>query len=312
MRGPAIATMLALTVFACASAPQYAPAPEHLAPWTTALRDSQPDGAYAAVYNVGKETLVFVAAEHANETDSPTFKIIEDAFRLFEFQIVIVEGFPASEGLNPAKLVKYAGERAVNGFQEGGEAAPAARGALNHGALLQGGEPDDRDVRDYALSLGFKPDDILGFYTLRTAPQLIRERKIDSPADPAAVALITNDLSLNRSRLGFDSNVLPDYQAFRRWYEKINGKPFDASFLLEETGPLADGRFGSNAVAAAIARARDSFLHELVIEHVNQQRSALVVFGGSHYLIQRPALEAAIGAPCYVGAELEFAPASCR
>ena len=106
--------------------------------------------------------------------------------------------------------------------------------------------------------------------------------------------------------------MLPGFPEWAAWYQALNGRPIGAGFTTEEAGPLADGRFGTNRIAAAISRARDAYLHELVIAHLNDRESVLVVFGGSHLMIHRPALDAVLGPPCYVGTALACAASTCR
>lgn len=108
------------------------------------------------------------------------------------------------------------------------------------------------------------------------------------------------------------STTLAGFSEWAAWYRALNQKPIGAGFVTEEVGPLADGRFGTNRIAYAISRARDAYLHELMITHLNAGGSVLVVFGGSHLMIYRPALDAALGPPCYVGIELERAASACR
>lgn len=297
----------------CAASP-LRPAPEKLQPWTTTLRDQQPEDAFAAVYKVGRERLVFMAAQHANKDDSLTFRLIRDAYAVFEFDTVIAEGFPTSRGANPASIFQYASESGAraDGFVEGGETVPTVLGARQEQAALWGGEPDDLDVKARIIAQGFSTEDLLGFYVLRNIPQWIGERRIDHAADPRLQVLAAAALTRNRAALGLPPTVLPGFAEWAAWYQALNQRPLDASFVTEEVGPLADGRFGTNRIAYAVSRARDSYLHELVVSHLNAGESVLVVFGGSHLMIQRPALDAALDRPCYVGAELRQAASSCR
>ena len=225
---------------------------------------------------------------------------------------MIVEGFPNSRGPNPERLIEWvAAKHEVDGFQEGGEAVPAVRGALEEGATLWGGEPDDSGIRERVLAQGFSQEDLLGFYTLRSVPQWIRERKIESAHDPDVRSLIDGELENNRSRLGFPQSVLTSFDDWANWYADTNNKSFGTSFDAEETGPLANGPHGSNNVAAAISRARAAFLHSLIVEHLNMGETMMVVFGASHLLIHRPALDHALGVPCYVGVALDEARDDC-
>jgi len=309
MKG-SLALALLLALGACQSAVM--PDPSKLRAWTTDLRDSQPDDALAAVYTLARQRLIFIGARHENRTDSPTFRLIDQTYALFHVDTLLLEGPPHSRGPNHERLMKWIeSERAIDGFIEGGEAVPAVRGALAHGAKVWGGEPDDADIRDRVLAQGFSAEDLLGFYTLRSVPQWLRERKIDGAGDERLQALIVSELERNRGRLVMEQALLPTYTAWAEWYARTNKKAFGPSFDPEETGPLADGRYQSNRIAEAISHARDAFLLDLVARHLNAGESVMVVFGGGHLAILRPALDAMLGTPCYVGSELKSAPVRC-
>jgi hypothetical protein len=304
---------LALLVSACAASP-LRPAPDKLTAWTTTLRDQQPEDAFAAVYKVGAKRLVFVAAKHANNTRSLTFRLIRDAFAAFDFDTVIGEGFATSRGANPPRLFQYATESPAgpDGFVEAGETVPTVLGARDEGAALWGGEPDDLDVKAKVLARGFSEADVLGFYVLRNIPQWIGEKKIEHAGDPRLQALVVEALARDRADLQIAPTVLPGYAEWAAWYQALNGKPIASDFVTEETGPLADGRFATNKIAYALSLARDTHLHNLIVTHLNAKESVLVVFGGSHLMIHRSALDAVLGRPCYVGTEMARAAAQCR
>ena len=302
-----------LLLFASASLP-LTPAPQVLAPWTTALRDRQPQDAFAAVYKVGDKHLVFIGAQHANRTDSPTFKLIEDVFARFRFDSVIAEGFATARGPNPLRTLQYVAENGprADGFVEAGELFPAAMGAQKQKALLWGGEAHDLAVKARLIAQGFSGEDMLGFYVLRNIPQWIREEKIVDAGDRRLGPLVDGLLDHDRAALQLPAATLPGFAAWSAWYAKLNGKPIGADFVTEETGPLADGRFGSNRIAYALSRERDAYLHDLVVRHLNAGESVMVVFGASHLMIHRPALDAVLGPPCYSGADMGQAAAACR
>jgi hypothetical protein len=288
------------------------PAPEKIASWTTKLSSAQPEDPFAALYAQAGRKLIFVGAKHENNTNSLTFHLIADAYASLHVDTLIVEGPPYSRGANSQRLLDWAKRQTeINGFVEGGETVPAVRGALAQGANVWGGEPDDFIIRDSVLSRGFSSQDLLGFYTLRSVPQWIRERKILGLHDSQIRSLIEKELEHNRSRLGFSPSVLPDFAAWAQWYADTNHKEFGAAFDPEETGPLADGIYGSNRIAAAVSRSRDSFLLEIIAQHLNAHQTVMVVFGESHLMILRPALDYMLGAPCYVGNSLRSAPPGC-
>lgn len=304
---------LLLFLSGCAVAP-VRPATEKLEPWTRSLRDRQPEDAIVAVYKWRRQRLVFVAAQHANRDDSLTFRLIREAYATFKFQTVIAEGFSTSRGANPVSLYKYAAENGpkADGFVEGGETVPTVLGARQEKANLWGGEPDDVQLKAQLVAAGLTGADLLGFYVLRNIPQWIGERKIEHAADTRLKPLVEAALVQNRAALQLPADALATYAAWARWYEDLNGKPLGVDFATEEVGPLADGKFGTNRIAFAVSRARDAYLHKLIIHHLNSGESVLVVFGGSHLMIQRPALDAAIGPPCFIGTQLKRASSLCR
>lgn len=311
IRYHSVAAVLLSSLASC-TGPSLRPATSQLAPWTTELRDQQPEEAFAAVYNVGNRHLVFVGAIHENATTSPTFRMIDEAYANFDIDVVIAEGYPTSRGPNPPRMMEYADEKPRNGFQEGGESVPTVKGAIRENAKLWGGEPSDADLKARVLAGGFSVHDVLGYYVLRVVPQWIREGQIANGGDPRLRELVEQELLRQRGSLGLSPAILPDFESWTAWYRGLNGKSFGASFTTEEVGPLQDGRFGTNKVAAAVSRARDTYLHELVIQHLKSGKSVLAVFGGSHLMIQRPAFDIALGTPCYVGHNLEAARLKCR
>ena len=240
--------------------------------------------------------------------------MIRDGYASFKFDTVVAEGFPTSWGANPNRIFDYVAKSktGADGFVEGGETVPVVTGAQQQAARLFGGEADDTEVRRLVTIDGIPDRDLLGFYVLRNLPQWIGEREIDNAADPRLQSLVLTALARQRDRLRLPAQTIPDYAAWLAWYEMTNGKPLTAGFDTEEVGPLSDGDFGTNKIAYAVSKARDAYLHRLIIDHLSTGKSVLVVFGGSHLMIHRPALDAVLGCPCYVGAELASAASSCR
>ena len=301
-------------VLAGCTTPSTVPAPQALARWTVALRDAQPEDAFAAVYKVDRKRLVFVGAKHANRHDSRTFSLIRDAYANFRFDTVIAEGFATSRGPNPASVIKYALESKIgaNGFVEGGETVPTVLGAMRQQAVLLGGEPDDLSIKTRTSASGVSDRDLLGFYVLRSIPQWISERKIKGAGDAALQPLVEAELVRKRAALQVPATVLPSFADWVQWYTGLNGKALGEDFQTEEVGPLADGRFGTNRVAYEVSRARDTHLHQLTVDRLNVGENVLAVFGASHLLIQKPALDAALGPTCYLGPDLKKAKSACR
>jgi hypothetical protein len=287
--------------------------PEKLAPWTAALSEQQPDGAFAVIYLVGGgKKLAIIGAKHSTDTESDTFYLIDQFYPLFHIDTAILEGWPNSWGPNADRVLNYPeSHKAVGTFQSGAETVPAVQGARAQGAAIWGGEPDDGQILARLRAAGVTETAALGFYTLRTIPQWVREHKITGAGDPALAALLDGELAKNRARLGVAPDLLPDAEAWKRWYLATNHRHDLAEFDPEEAGPRTDGDFPTNRIAAEIGRARDGFLLEQIAKHLNAGEDLVVVYGGSHLMILRPALDAMLGAPCYFGADLAQAARAC-
>lgn len=286
--------------------------PDLIAHWTKALRDAQPDDPYAIVYHSRGLHLIFAAVQHENAVNSPTFRLIDQSFRLWPVRSVIVEGTPSALGSNPPELVAIASRsRPDPALDPDGETGPAVRNALKIGAQLYGGEPSDLAVRDLVRRAGVADLDLIGYYVLRVIPQWTRDGSIARPDDPRLEQLVHKQLRRSRAELGLPADLMPDFRSFADWYQRTNGKLLSAGVDQEESGPLADGPWPTNRIGAAVSRARDAHLVAQIADRLNKDRSVLVVFGGSHALIDKPALHAMLGRPCYVGPDMTIAAKRC-
>ncbi len=286
--------------------------PELLANWTKQLRDSQTDDPFLLVYRKGNARVIIVAAQHDNDPDSKTFALIRDAFTLWKIDSVIVEGFASEAGPDARPLLALATEALdSDGKQPNGEVVPAVRSAVQMGSKILGGEPSDRDVLRVAKRNGVKSEDVLGFYVLRVIPQWLRDGSLTSTRDPRLANLVEQQLARSARDLGLADQPLSGFASWAQWYRSTNGKPIDAGIDIEEAGPLSDGPWPTNRIASAISKARDAHVLHFVNDQISGGQSALVVFGGSHALILRPALDQGLGQPCYVGSDVSKAKQRC-
>jgi hypothetical protein len=286
--------------------------PGRLAPWTRALRDQQPEHPYVIVYNNRRTRLVFVAAQHENSVDSETFRLIDRSFTLWPVQSVIVEGSSAALGPQPAELIAITRRPPPSsGMDPDGETGPAVRNAIKLGARIYGGEADDLAIRASARKAGIADLDLLGYYVLRVIPQWLRDGSVTGPTDPALSQLVSTQISRSASELGITPNIMPTFADFALWYQRTNGKRLSEGIDQEEAGPLADGPWPTNRIGAAVSRRSDTHLVWQIADRLKKDRSVLVVFGGSHAMIDKPALDAMLGQPCYVGRDIDAARREC-
>lgn len=304
--------LLGLSFVLAAAACRLSPNVDLLTPWTLQLRDSQPDDPFILVYRKGDRRLIFVAANHETDPASKTFALIDRSFSIWPVKAVIVEGVPTSLGVNPHPLQSLADERPrPDGIVEGGETVPAVQGARRVGAAIWGGEADNLMIKKFASSSGVSDADLLGFYVLRVVPQWSRERAFERLGDERFKALVERQLQRSRQALGVPGEVLSRNQEWNDWYRATNNKAVYKSVDVEEVGPLADGPWPTNRISERVAKARDAHLLRLIARRIEDSRSVMVIFGGSHALIVRSALDSMLGTPCYVGARVDDAKAYC-
>ena len=285
---------------------------EKLAVWTQTLANSHRDVPELLFFRRGDRKLAFIGVQHDSNPASRTHRLIDSTFAIFKPRVVIVEGAPTSWGYNPTRLIEVGGQRPdAQGLLPEGETVPTVRGALASGSIIVGGEPSDADVRRIAATRGVSDEDLLGFYVLRVIPQWLSQREFDDLKSTRATALIDEQLARSRAELKLSPDLLPDATAWRRWRLERNVGASPSRIDIEEAGPLADGPWKTSQVGAAISRARDTHLFELTRAELAKHRSVLVVFGGSHALIQLPALQGLMGAPCYRGDNVQSIPKSC-
>jgi hypothetical protein len=285
---------------------------DRIAPWTKALRDQQPEDSYVLVYKSRQVRLIFVAAQHENAVNSATFRLIDRAFTLWPIRSVIVEGSSTALGPDPPELMAIATRSHPNpALDPDGETGPAVRNAIKLGARVYGGEADDLAVRDFARRAAIADVDLLGYYVLRVIPQWMRDGSIAGPQDPKLNRLVDKQIARSAAELGIPPSVMPEFGDFASWYERTNGKPLSAGVNQEEAGPLVDGSWPTNRIGAALSRARDAHLLKQIAVRLENDRSVLVVFGGSHAIIDKPALDAMLGRPCYVGSDMAAAAKTC-
>lgn len=266
-------------------------------PWAEFGLLEQPNLPYLKIYLGCGKTLIYVAANHTNDAESATYKMVQSAFENHAINFAVVEGFPSAYGINDAQIVDFA--KSVQGSASDAEAYLAIRLAVESGAVFQGGEPSESDILRSIDDIEISPVDLVGFYILRQIPQLIRENKLTSVADPrlgAEIKILVDNFvsqtSVDRSSLSAVDSV----KAFKLWYEAINKMSLEDNFKEQDPWPstaINDPR-PTNFLSDKVGDIRDQHIISVINEALQNHRIVLVVYGGSHHVIQEPALKAAL------------------
>jgi hypothetical protein len=304
-RVPALLAALALAgLAACASTPGDRSA--LIAPYTTelALHAEPYPFPYTAVHQRGGRKLGFVAATHTVDPASPTMQAIRQAFDRVRPAAVIVEGFPTEMGENPeaiAEIVAAADQPDADPYARG-EAAFAARLAMDAGVPFLGGEPTEAVQTRALRAQGFGDRDIFFTDLLKVLPQSIRGGEVSGPADPG----FANIFSRWTVSLAIERDDAPEItlDEFAAWYLGQYGLDYrvDARFA-ERADPSAETLVGR--ILRAQSLIRDRHLYGAILDTLKRRGRVLVVYGGSHRTSLAKALTASLGP-----AELHLGPAA--
>lgn len=268
------------------------PDPSKLREYTAALQAAEPFvPPFLARFSKGRKSLSFVAAAHQLGLDSPTFKTVEEAFRLSDPQLVVLEGLPTRAGPSPASFGAYAEKHAADGFAREGELVYAAHLCLARGTPFLGGEPGDAAMYEDMRRRGYATKDLMAFELLRSIP-VWRQRGTLEGDDFSRQA----DAYL-RDPAWFS---VPDeerltFAEFPEWYRAHGdlGKPF-LQVEAEDLAPVRSGNYFEK-LSAELGVLRDRGLVAALAEGLDVYDRVLAVYGGAHLATTRGVLETVFG-----------------
>ena len=250
----------------------------------------------------------FVAADHISTKNGdplahPTMKTIQKLFVEYDIDAVVVEGIQPWQGPElPMGLRKFANECAKKNFKgRCGESFYSLYLGLEKTksgspVILTSGEPKEKTIALKLEEAGFSRQDLVGFYLVRIIPQwrrrgTLRKTKIEEQ--------IENQLEKYRKRVGLKDKFR--YSDFVTWYQRYMESP--KSFLdlnADDTAPHGgpDATY-VNKISHQVGIVRDREIVRKNASILNKNKNVLVVFGGSHLVIQEPALIDMLGKPKY-------------
>lgn len=259
--------------------------------------DAEPPS--TAIYAGCGKRLIYVAAVHSNEANGKTFVAVRQAFERHRPHHVVLEGFPASMGVNPPPLIEHSAK--VIGTPGDAEPYLSVRLAQSKGVSFSGGEPDDSDILAVVRAKGMTAGDLFAIYVLRQIEQWVRETRIASHQDPALDGLIRDyarSFAADAKVEIADIAAVSTLAGFRSWYASVNGLDFMQNYRAEDAWPTTpDTNRPTNKLIVLISDARETHILGEISKALSRHRVVMVVYGASHHDIQAPALQAAFGKP---------------
>lgn len=255
---------------------------------------------YFAEFSYKDKKLVYVLAKHVSEKeypdvlDHPTIITIRNLFQKFRPEVVIVEGIPTGDELSPESMKEHAKKCRARKFKGCGESFYAIDQAILSKTEFISGEPREKEIKQELAKYGYSEVDILGFYMVRQIPQMKRRNEFSAASFPYECERF---LKRYRKRLGFAGTF--GYQDFKEWYARHMTSP--KSFLdIENNDPAPHG--GKDAtyiqkISHHVGLARDRMIVSRIENMMNRFDRVLIIYGGSHYLLQENALVDSLGKP---------------
>jgi len=222
------------------------------------------DPPYAAIFQKMEKTLVFVAARHVFTKEHPTLVLIARMMDASVPEILIQERTDSEMG-RPHEL---------------GEISFAKHEAIKRGLKdIRGGEPEHGALEAALMAAGYTHEDFRFFHFARQISCAVRFGN-------------ANIREMARKSL----RDIP-FSDFRDWFHVHIGRADRNS--LGKTSPYAPIMDGTHTqcIAATEGQVRDQNIFKTIRQALAKKNRVMVVYGASHFLTLRPALEALMGQP---------------
>lgn len=253
-----------------------------------------PKPPFSAVFKKDGKTLVFVAARHEQGHESDTALTIKSAFADYKPNIVITEGTPYSDGINPRNLL------ALPDGEKKDEKTCLITLARDDSIPVIGGEAGDKDILNKTLELGYTLNDFLYFYFLRRLVQEKREGRLNDDDQLQGfydrfIGRVLSDVEHN----GYNDH---SYNRFLDWYKEKTGKDFSFSLVNPETAapqPVSgEARNFVHELSHDLStRARDPAIIDNLLKQMQENDKVMAVFGSGHFYDQYASLKEKLGEP---------------
>jgi len=240
-------------------------------------------------YETENATVKYLAAEHTVDIESKTFNKIEIEIKTFAPDLVIVEGFEC--GLISEEMFTRVVDRCITSSNKEFFGCPEIfysvflaheKGIPSMGAELL----DNKVFIEYLKVFGYEKEDLLAFYFTRQLPQYFRNNKLHKEEDIPFLLL---------SYSGEYNWELPDfsYDSYKGWLTKQLGRLPPLSELTDQSAFCSPIKEGNNIqrLSYKTGEIRDKYMLHIILASLSNFKKVLVVFGGSHWLVQKETLK---------------------
>lgn len=250
---------------------------------------------YVARHQGCDTKIVYIAARHTANPASKTHQLIKDVFTQYRLEQVVLEGFIHASGTNPQGMIARA--HAASNTPDDTEILLAIRLAQKTGTSFTGAEPTDTAIYQAMAQNAYTVHDFFYFYVLRSVDQWHRTGMIDTLTDTRLDTLVRAfPATLSAQMRIHVQNARVDISgdAFLNWYKDTNGIEFMTGYRVQDSFPASKTfQRPTNHLASLFADTRERYMIEVIDKAAQQHKTIAVILGGSHHLVQQPALERA-------------------
>lgn len=245
----------------------------------------------------GDMELFYFGVGHSSNPDDPMFSSIESEFERMKPDLILVEGIgnlPEKRAAYEQSEHKLSRDEIIRNY---GESGFALNLAIQAGIACESPEPKDSEMYQALLEQGFSRENIFAQQVLLILPQYHRQIERGGFREYARPHI--DNFKKSTDWNDFDYS----YENAIRICEGVLGKKINVeteSQPIEYVDPIPwNDRKDTQTIFNEISRAttifRDRFMVARVAELVRTYKKIFVVFGGSHAVMQEPALRELMG-----------------
>lgn len=290
--------ILFLANISCTKNKNYNLNPQLLKPWSVEAQNKElfrlP---YVVRFDDGKKRVSFVAAFHANSSESQTFKLINKEYGYLKPLAVIIEGIESQRGFSHPHYVKAIKDTPQEElFRLRGEPFYAAYLANRDNVPFTGAEPSDKQIKEGFIKAGGNINDLAFLYITRQIPQLQRQGKSEKEG---MEFLFGEFLKHQFENMGLKEEINIKKEDLIKWYELKNKKKFDfITIPTDVAAPLNDdSALYTQKLNFQVNYLRNKHIITVISDVIKKYDRVLIVYGGGHFVQMRDVMIDLLGTP---------------
>ncbi len=240
------------------------------------------------VFDVSKDNknILYFGSEHTNKVGDPMFEQISQSFAKAKPQIVYVEGMNSIN--NRKNEIRNIGkDMSIDEAISYGESTYTLKLAVDANVDFESPEPDFKQEIQHILKQGYSKKDIFNFYTYRDIAQY--QRQYDAKNMEGLIGYLAPHFDNFKKESGWSDNEIELFkqELFAHIDLESDEYAVDVSPVLRKDREQKV----TNHISQVSSHFRDEHMIGRIAEGLKKYDRIFVVYGGSHAVVQEPALK---------------------